>query len=1172
MRRISFKALGWTYCDDENGDYFYVNGLTKDEKTVIIRIDGFTPFVNIELPLTVDWNEYTCQCLLEFIISKSKRVRWKDEELDLSPLPRFKVNNKFGLYHKIPGKYMLLMFNTNRGCKYLTNIFNRKCEIPGVGIFERNDFMVHEHNIDPIIKLTAVRNLDLCSWILCEEYIPKHLRKLSQDNRKFSTADIDMYVNYKSLEKDEVSDEIQPRAKLFSWDIEVYSNNHNSKMPGPEDPANKVIQISVVTCRYGEPFEKWKRYILTLRHGYDVIVDNTKTIHFKSEKSLLLGFTQIMQKTNPDIILGYNILKFDWDYVIKRADMLGIYSNFVKLGRILGMDAKRIKKDWTSSAYGQQKFECLECQGRLTIDLLVEIERNFKFDKYSLDFVSEHFLGEHKRPLSAKQLFKIYQFSKVTENYHYNKISNSYLKNIKKTANIIFDDEDGITKEFCNDIISSDVKNIKQVMSKGLAIIADYCVYDSILPLKLLFQLNTLFGLEQMANIFCIPISYLQSRGQQIKVLAQVYRYTLYHNIVIPYKKYIDKEEKEKYQGATVIDAVAGFWENIVTFDFASLYPSVMIANNLDFTTFVDPNNDDVPNNECNIIEWEDHVGCIHDPSQRKKKKSDILCRKNRYKFKKCYEKDGVMMNMGVLPTILTKLLTTRSKIKDEIKNLTIKLKEPNIQKEELSRIKTLLIVLDAKQLAVKVSANSIYGSTGAMTGFFPLIPIAASTTAKGREYIQKAIKYILGTYPIAKLVYGDTDSCMIHFSDKKINEIFELAKKLSRDVTVLFPKPVSLEFECVYGKFLLLTKKRYYAHKIDPSGKIFEIVKKGIVLKRRDNVHYLKYVYGELINDIINKENKDIVLYNLYNNINKLFTKQVDEKDLILYKGISDILSYAKKEKLPDPDGKTIERIVIDKLGKKKTLIEPIMLEYYLGKDKKPLMDRHKKPYKPTGPLDSNLLYGNISHVMLALKMTSRGDIVPPNTRLQYIFLDTGKSNELQSEKIEDYIYFKENKISQKLKLDSVYYLEKQLLKPIDEILNILYSKNIKFVSLDDKINSLELKLQDENFNLISKMKDIILYSTNNKNSDIYHNCVKIVKTRIKSNINLNNLNNLVKLYFIKKSNILMDNIRRTKKKVIKRKDVHLENIMVDILKIRTSYKHVVMHLNKLFNRLSFE
>lgn len=1150
---VTFKALDWQLGEEEDEEIIYVNGITPNGESVFVEVIGFTPFVNLELPKNISWTKDKIVSLQEYVYTHFSE----------KPI-KFRLEKRCNLYHKVPGNYVICVFKTHRATKKLQYFFDKRHMIPGLGIFSASSFKVHEQNVDQIIKFTATNKLQLGGWMKAE----------GTSDGMNTTADIQLRCNYKNLRPVEMPTSVQPKPKILSFDIETYSTNHDSKLPDPTEKGNKVVQISVVVAYHGEPEKNWKKYLLTLgRPGFTM--KDIEVRFFKTEKKLLLGFTKIVHEINPDIFLGYNILKFDYPYLLKRADLLGIYPSFTKLGRINDEQSKKVEKKWESSAYGVQVFEYLENQGRLNVDLLPEVERNHKLDTYSLDFVSEHFLGEHKVSLPIKHMFKLIQFAEVTETYHCYKIDEEMLEKIKETAKVIFKEVDvGFVKKFNKTIQTATCSNVKSRMLQAMKLVGDYCVYDSVLPLKLLTKLKTLFVMEQMANIFCVPASYLQTRGQQIKVLAQVYRYTLYNNLVIPFKKYNPVDEDEKVQGATVIDAVPGYWDNVATLDFASLYPTVMIANNIDYTTYVDPLNDNVPDSECNIIEWDEHKHCPHDPQKRKIDKKKMFCGHFKHKFKKMVIKDGKRIGEGVMPYLLRTLLDARKSVKAEIKEKSKLL--DTLQGKEKEDLEMELCVLDAKQLAIKVSANSMYGGTGAKTGFIPLLPAAASTTAGGRQYINTAIQYIIKNFKLqrAKLVYGDTDSCMIRFQDANVEETFALAERAAKEATALFPDPVELEFECVYGKYLLLTKKRYVAYMINKKGEVISKIKKGIVLKRRDNTHYLKDVYGKLIDSIMDKCDEKVIFEQLYDDIHRLFTRQIDAKNLTIFKSIKDLISYAKKTEISDPSGKKDEKGNV------------VKIKVFLGHDKKPMLTASGRPYETRDPLDPNLLYDNVSHVRLALKMKKRGDDVPPNTRLQFVFLEN--DSELQSDKIEDYTFFKENWKKYNLKLDPLYYLEKQLMKPITEVINVLYS-NESYKSLQEQIsekeNLLMKNVEESTWALITDTRDYILKGVSKKDEkpNDYNgkiNFARGVIKRTRNKVCRSPFEKLCKLYFSKKSEIVLDKIEKKYgiKKRVKRKPnkdgkfVKDSNMMKDIVRYRTNYNSVVKHLNVLFYDLITE
>ncbi|OWK49440.1 DNA polymerase delta catalytic subunit [Lonchura striata] len=97
----------------------------------------------------------------------------------------------------------------------------------------------------------------------------------------------------------------------------------------------------------------------------------------------------------------------------------------------------------------------------------------------------------------------------------------------------------------------------------------------------------TLVTLVEMARVTAVPLSYLLTRGQQVKVVAQLLRQAMQEDLLLPVVK---SEGGEDFEGATVIEPLKGYYDvPIATLDFSSLYPSIMIAHNLCYTTLLPP-------------------------------------------------------------------------------------------------------------------------------------------------------------------------------------------------------------------------------------------------------------------------------------------------------------------------------------------------------------------------------------------------------------------------------------------------------------------------------------------------------------------------------------------------------------------------------------------------------
>lgn len=187
------------------------------------------------------------------------------------------------------------------------------------------------------------------------------------------------------------------------------------------------------------------------------------------------------------------------------------------------------------------------------------------------------------------------------------------------------------------------------------------------------------------------------------------------------------------YEGATVIEPKRGFYRDpIATLDFSSLYPSIMMAHNLCYSTLLDPK----MRSKLSEDEYE------------KTPNGDYFVRQS--------------VKKGLLPLILEELISARKRAKKDLESAT----DPFVR-----------AVYDGRQLALKVSANSVYGFTGAQEGMMPCLAISSSVTAFGRVMIHKTRDLVLDKYKDCDVIYGDTDSVMVKFNVSSIAEAMSRGK-----------------------------------------------------------------------------------------------------------------------------------------------------------------------------------------------------------------------------------------------------------------------------------------------------------------------------------------------------------------------------------------------------------
>lgn len=515
------------------------------------------------------------------------------------------------------------------------------------------------------------------------------------------------------------------------------------------------------------------------------------------------------------------------------------------------------------------------------------------------------------------------------------------------------------------------------------------------------------------------------------------------------------------------VEKVHNFVANGVVVSNCSLYPSLMIAQNICYSTIA---TDDVPDSDCNIFDWEDHIGCEHDPKiiEINKLSAQIA------------EIDTIIKKLVIKRDTITTKTLTKGTVKDEkskiqllINNERQKQKPFREARQELKKskpadredeegnkisgiicakryyrflksnvkkgviptiiqnlldsrkqVKTLMkkadplqkIVYDKEQLAYKVSANSMYGGMGVRRGYLPFMPGAMCVTYYGRETIKKTANIIINKWK-GKLIYIDTDSNYIIFPHlKTTQETWDYALKVAEEVSKEFPEPMQLEFEnTIYKKFLILSKKRYMYQETDRDGNInSKIGKKGVVLARRDNSNMLKHVYEKLATLIFDRvSSSEIELY-LIEFINQIFRNTIPIQDYVITKSVGDI-ENSDNEALND-----------GRLGDYKVKPLPENDE----ERKKILRGRTEKDY-----------YVSCcpAQVQLAEKMRKRGVPVDAGSRIEFIVIHKDGASTL-GERIEDYEYFKTR--TRILKIDTDYYLN-SLINPLDQMLAVGINNN---------------------------------------------------------------------------------------------------------------------------------
>lgn len=482
-------------------------------------------------------------------------------------------------------------------------------------------------------------------------------------------AQKDIRIDFRSVSPSSCTH--RPPLVFASWDIEAISATN--KFPCSDIPGDKVITIGTAFQRYGEA-EPYHRSVVTL-DTCDPI-EGVEVVPCQTEADVVTAWIDQLRTHEVDVMLGYNTFQFDFRYVYGRTllcvDEYGSpqvdLSLFGKGGSGMEGAGEPIEKQLSSAAYGDNKFFVLRSPGILQIDLLQIFRKDLKLESYSLANVSTKFLDGH---------------SKL-------------------------------------DLLPGEIFSKFRGTSTDRATIAEYCIRDVELPLKLMSKMTTFENLLEMSNACYVPIEYLIMRGQQIKVYSLLLRKARALGFVAPDIDRNSLQSDGKYEGATVLDAQKGGYFDVVSgLDFASLYPSIMRAHNMCPST---------------LVLNEDTYGALESVEYYTVRTTDGTV----HKFAQNVP--------SVVPALLEELAAFRKQAK----------KDMAVAKDSGDAFRASLY--NAKQLAFKVSMNSVYGFFGAIKGgMFPCIPVAASVTATGRAMIEHSKNLAETLVPGTRVVYGDS-------------------------------------------------------------------------------------------------------------------------------------------------------------------------------------------------------------------------------------------------------------------------------------------------------------------------------------------------------------------------------------------------------------------------------
>ncbi len=476
-----------------------------------------------------------------------------------------------------------------------------------------------------------------------------------------------------------------PNIPIMAYDIECYASRKDT-FPTATVDGDRVFQIS---AQMGKQVFLLTRFPVSEQRLQERFGDvQVRVLQCDSEISLLCRFAELVRELRPLITLGYNNMQFDMPYMLERAKLLLCETEFFQ--QTLHKTVPSIRKDleWSSAARPDQQFHFLISEGVQAVDLFPLIFVDHKLTSYRLGDVGQHFGLGSKDDLKPQTMFRLYRQCEADP---------------------------------------GSAKSVGKMTEIGA-----YCIRDTMLTLQLFNKQNYLDYCIQLADVTNCQITDLATRGTQFKTEQNIIRFCWEEGRVFDGETQQDPDAAS-YRGAFVFDPKTGRYYMIVSLDFNSLYPSLIITYNLCPTTLV--TNPDVPDELCEVMDWRDDVKCEHDqrwqareesnarlPELRKVARSSRaawdryvaamdenkrLCKYNPDRgFCQHHRFRWFKGEQGVFPRVLKRLLDRRVEVRAEIAALKREL--PTASPERAAEIRRLIPSKHALQLVLKLCANSM--------------------------------------------------------------------------------------------------------------------------------------------------------------------------------------------------------------------------------------------------------------------------------------------------------------------------------------------------------------------------------------------------------------------------------------------------------------------------------
>ncbi|XEV03673.1 hypothetical protein FSHL1_008960 [Fusarium sambucinum] len=556
---------------------------------------------------------------------------------------------------------------------------------------------------------------------------------------------------------------------MSTMSLEVHVNTRGNFVPNPEEDEVQCVFWAIKSDGTSTDSQNLAGTVQTgmLLLSNDVEFTqrvqrqtSADVIEETSELDLMVRMVEIVRNHDPDILTGYEVHGSSWGYLIERARLKYDYNLCDEFSRMKTESHGRFGKE--NDRWGFNTTSTIRVTGRHMVNVWRAMRGELNLLQYTMENVVWHLLHRRIPHYSWKSLTSWYKSGKHRE---LNRMLKYYQNRTKLDIEILD----------ANELIART---------------------------------------SEQARLLGVDFFSVFSRGSQFKVESIMFRIAKPENflLVSPTRKQVGSQNALECLPLVMEPQSAFYNSPLLVLDFQSLYPSVMIAYNYCYSTFLGRVTNWRGTSKMGFTEYKRQQGLLT------LLKDYINIAPNGMMYAK------TEIRKSLLAKMLTEILETRVMVKSGMKQ----------DKDD----KTLQQLLNNRQLALKLLANVTYGYTSAsFSGRMPCSEIADSIVQTGRETLERAIAYIHSVEKWgAEVVYGDTDSLFISLKGRTKDEAFDIGNEISKAITEMNPRPIKLKFEKVYHPCVLLAKKRYVGYKYESKDQVKpEFDAKGIETVRRD-------------------------------------------------------------------------------------------------------------------------------------------------------------------------------------------------------------------------------------------------------------------------------------------------------------------------------------------------